>query len=173
MASLRKFKCYRTLKDRAYTRKSKFKNKGYINSVPANKIVKFDMGDATRTYTYAICAVSRDDVQIRHNAIEAARQMINRRLTKVLGAKGYHLKVNMYPHHILRENKMLSGARADRLQTGMSHAFGKAISLAARVKKGKTLFTAYVDDNGLKIAHEALKAISPKLPGKISVVLKK
>ncbi|KAL8547256.1 hypothetical protein ACS0TY_006831 [Phlomoides rotata] len=37
----------------------------------------------------------------------------------------FHLRVRVHPFHVLRINKMLSCAGADRLQTGMRGAFGK------------------------------------------------
>jgi large subunit ribosomal protein L10e len=45
-----------------------------------------------------------------------------------------------HPHHILRENKMITGAGADRMQTGMSHSFGSNVGRAAQVKKGQVIF---------------------------------
>jgi large subunit ribosomal protein L10e len=68
---------------------------------------------------------------------------------------------------------MLSGARADRLQTGMSHAFGKSMGLAAQIKKGKKIFTLKVDDNGLEIGKEAMKIAIPRLPVKCTLEVKK
>ena len=37
----------------------------------------------------------------------------------------FHIRVRVHPFHVLRINKMLSCAGADRLQTGMRGAFGK------------------------------------------------
>ena len=64
---------------------------------------------------------------------------------------------------------MLGGAHADRLQTGMAHSFGKVINSCAQVKKGKTLFTAFVNDNGIEVAKAALKSANPRMPGKCTV----
>ena len=79
------------------------------------------------------------------------------------------MRVSVYPHHILRENKMLTGAHADRLQTGMAHAFGKPVGRAARVKKGKVVIMVGIDENGLEIVKKAYKKVMPKLPGTYSV----
>ena len=42
------------------------------------------------------------------------------------------MRVRAHPYHVTRINKMLSCAGADRLQTGMRHAFGKPNGLVAR-----------------------------------------
>ena len=172
MATLRKGKCYRNLV-RPYTRKSKVKSKSYIKTIPASRIVRYEMGDPKKRFKYEINLVSKESAQIRHNAIESARQVTNRRLQLKLGNTGYFFQIKAYPHHILRENKMLSGAHADRLQTGMSHAFGRSVGLASQVKKGKKIFTVRVDDNGLGVGKEAMKLAIPRFPVKCLIEVKK
>ena len=49
------------------------------------------------------------------------------------------MRVRAHPYHVTRINKMLSCAGADRLQTGMRHAFGKPNGLVARVRIGQPL----------------------------------
>src|SRR3989338_6011174 len=127
---LRKFTCYRRVK-RPYTRKSKFKNRSYVKGVPPIKLAKFDFGDLKKDFEFKIDLVSKQKIQIRHNALESARQVVIRRLSEM--SKPFKLRVRPYPHHILRENKMLTGAGADRMQTGMQLSFGKAISSAAQL----------------------------------------
>jgi len=78
-----------------------------------------------------------------------------------------------YPHVVLRENKMIFGAHADRLQDGMRNAFGKAIGLAARVKPGQSLILADINEDGLEAATLALKRGGAKLPTPCHVVIKK
>jgi large subunit ribosomal protein L10e len=168
MAGLRSFACYRKVK-RAYTRKSRFRTKGYIRAVPTCKIVKFNYGNLRKEFPKLLMLVSKDTLQVRHNAIEAARLSIVRRLNKTLG-KNYHFQIRSYPHHVLRENKMITGAGADRMQTGMQRSFGKAAGLAAQLKPGKALFAIYVDQENVALAREALKLASPKLPCRVRVV---
>jgi large subunit ribosomal protein L10e len=43
------------------------------------------------------------------------------------------MRIRVHPYHVLRINKMLSCAGADRLQAGMRGAFGKPYGLCARV----------------------------------------
>ena len=83
--------------------------------------------------------ISQETCQIRDNSIEAIRQYLNRFLQIKVG-KEFYLEVKIFPHHILRENKMLTGAGADRMQTGMSRAFGKTMGRAAMVKPNQTLY---------------------------------
>ena len=126
MARLRKFCAYRRL-ERPYTRVSKFREKSFIRANPNIAIVRFDMGDPTKKFQYQLDLISKDDLQIRHNALESARMTCNRLLENQVGKKSYYLKVRVYPFHILRENPLAAGAGADRMSTGMKHSFGKPI----------------------------------------------
>ena len=163
MAGLRKGISYRFL-ERPYTRKSKFKHKSYVKAVPNSKVVRYDMGNVQKQYAYRVDLIAKDALQIRHNAIESARQVINRHLNLKLG-NNYYLKVRMYPHHVLRENKMLTGAGADRMQTGMQLAFGRPVGIAAQIKRGKEIFSVKVDKEHIDAAKYALKKAMPRLPG--------
>jgi large subunit ribosomal protein L10e len=157
---------YREVKGQAYTRKK------YIRGNPPSKIVKFTMGNTSGSYKYQARLIAEKTVQIRHNALEAARIASNRVLSAKLG-NNYLLRILPYPHTVLRENKMIFGAHADRLQDGMRNAFGKAIGLAARVKTGQSLIMANVNEEGLEAATQALKRGGAKLPTPCRVVIKK
>jgi len=157
---------YREVKGQAYTRKK------YIRGSPSSKIVKFTMGDTSGSYKYQARLIAQKEVQIRHNALEAARIAANRVLSEKLG-NSYLLKILPYPHVVLRENKMIFGAHADRLQDGMRNAFGKAIGLAARVKNGQSLIMVNVNEDGLEVATQALKRGGAKLPTPCRVVIEK
>ena len=132
------------------------------------------MGDKTENYSNAVKLVSIRDLNIRHNAIEAARTMINREMQEKIGKTGYKLKINKYPHHAIRENKGAAGGnKADRVQSGMSHSYGKITTMAIRVKKNEPLFTAYVGDSHVEIAKKVLSSVSPKLPCGIKILVEK
>ncbi len=163
MAGLRKGVSYRRL-ERPYTRKSKFKHKSYVKAVPNSKVVRFDMGDIKKQYAVRVDLIAKDALQIRHNAIESARQIINRHLNLKLG-NNYYFKVRMYPHHVLRENKMLTGAGADRMQTGMQLAFGRPVGIAAQIKRGKAIFSVKVDKQDIDSAKFSLRKARSRLPG--------
>ncbi|MCD4759827.1 50S ribosomal protein L16 [archaeon] len=169
MASLRKANAYRNV-TRAYTRKSKYKKKGFIKAVPTHKIVRFHMGDNKKEFSDSVKLVSKEKFQIRHNALESCRVLINRQLMKKFGSKGYHFYINIYPHHVLRDNRMLTGAGADRMQTGMQQAFGKVTGTAAQVKKGTTIFTVNVPEDGVEFVRGILSKAKPRIAGKIGVV---
>ena len=127
------------------------------------------MGDAKGTYDFELHLVADSPHQIRHNALESSRLIINRRLNISVGPKNFFFQVLPYPHHVLRENKMLSGAGADRMQTGMSHAFGRAVGLAAQVKSGRKIFLLRVKKDHLTVAKQILHLARPRLPGKYKV----
>ena len=107
--------------------------------------------------------VSEGRVQIRHNAIEAARVAINKKLTP-LGEENYLLRVVTAAHEILKENKMIATAGADRLQEGMRKAFGKPIGLAARVYAGSVIYEVSVKAENLEVGKSGLHAAMSKLP---------
>jgi large subunit ribosomal protein L10e len=107
--------------------------------------------------------VSEGKLQIRHNALEAARVAANKKLALV-GEDNYYLKVVTYPHLVLRENKMIATAGADRLQEGMRKAFGKPIGLAARVGIGDVILELSVKSENLQKGKDAMKAATTKLP---------
>lgn len=170
MAGLRKGHAYSKYFKRAYTRKSKFKTKGYIKAVPLSKVVKYDMGDLKKEFPRKVHLVAKQNVQLRHNALESARVLINRRLHDTLG-QNYRFKLRVYPHHVLRENKMITGAGADRMQSGMQKAFGTAMSIAAQVMKGQKIFTAYVNDSDIDKAKIALKTGMARMPKQYKVLI--
>ena len=62
-------------------------------------------------------------------------------MVKYAGKDAFHLRIRVHPFHVLRINKMLSCAGADRLQTGMRGAFGKPQGLCARVAIGQILLS--------------------------------
>ncbi|MBU0893965.1 MAG: 50S ribosomal protein L16 [Nanoarchaeota archaeon] len=174
MASLRKANAYSKKKVVPYTRISKKKNKSFIKTVPQQKIVKFSMGKedlfTNGKLPYNLTLISTEKVQLRHNALEACRQYINKKLDKELSGQ-YLFRVIPFPHHIQRENKMLTGAGADRMQTGMQLAFGKAMGKAAILKsESKIFFVAVPNPKAVSFARKTLKQIKSKLPCKTKVI---
>ncbi len=67
-------------------------------------------------------------------------------MVKHAGKDAFHLRIRVHPFHVLRINKMLSCAGADRLQTGMRGAFGKPQGLCARVAIGQILLSIRCKD---------------------------
>jgi len=163
MAKLRKFVTYRTI-ERPFTRKSKYSKKNFVKVYPASKIQRFQTGDAARKFRYRFFVNAKASVQIRHNALEAARLTAVKILEKQLGKDNFFVKMRVFPHHILRENPLAAGAGADRMSTGMAHSYGKNVSSAAQLKAGQPVFEVNVDESGLKSAKLAMIRIGHKLP---------
>jgi large subunit ribosomal protein L10e len=156
-----------------YTRVSKQKGKAYIKTVPPQAIVKFTMGSQPLynqgKFPYKISMIAEQAGQIRNNALEACRQYVNHEL-EAKYVNQYLFKVLTYPHHIQRENKMLTGAGSDRMQTGMQLSFGKAIGKAALVKPGTVIFfLAFPNQKAMILARELLRRVKPKLPLKMTM----
>ncbi len=142
-----------------------YTSKKFAPGAPNPKVARFTTGKSKPDYDYIVRLVSEGRVQIRSNALESARVACNKKLALV-GEDNYFLKVVVYPHIILRENKMIATAGADRLQEGMRKAFGKPIGLAARVEIGSTVLELNVMTENLEKAKEGMKAASTKLPMK-------
>lgn len=166
MGKLRKWVAYRSV-ERPYTRWSKSRKKAFVKSRPGKKVIKFDMGDLVGgpdQFTLKLELISKDWVQVRANAIEAARLTSLRPLEAQLGRAGFYYRILMHPHHVLRENPLAAGAGADRLSTGMSHAFGKTIGTAAQIEPGKVLLELFLPKEKEALGRLVLNKASKKLP---------
>lgn len=162
--AIRPAKCYKTIK-RPNTRVSKHKpRKSYVKGVPYPKIRSFESGKPNPEFTTTVYMISKKAGNIRHNALEAARISANRNLENTIGKDEYFLKVLVFPHHILRENPIATGAGADRYQTGMRLSFGRPVSTAARIKAGQNIFRVQLRNENENVARKALKICSSKMP---------
>ena len=153
--------------ERPYTRGD------YIAGAPQPRIAKYTMGKYSDDYEYELLLIAQEDMQIRDAALESARIALTKNLSTDLGNEGYFIELKAHPHHVLRENKLIFGAHADRLQEGMRRAFGKPVGRAARVTKGSPVFRVLVNENGLQAAKKALKIASKKLPKSYRIVINK
>ena len=170
MTIIRKASAYSKKKPVVYTRKSKITQKSYVKMVPPQKIVKFNMGDVKGfeqgKYKLVLSLNSGEPVQIRDMALEAVRQSLNKDLT-VLFQNAFFMRCNVYPHNILRNNRVFSGgSKGERIQTGMQLSFGTPEGRAATVKKDQPVFTVYF--NGEEHIHkvrEFFSKVGPKIPG--------
>ena len=159
-------RCYR------YCRGKPYPKSRYCRGVPDPKIRIYDVGHkkaAAEMFPKTVHLISMEMEQLSSEALEAARIAANKCLLKFCGKDGYHLRVRVHPWHVLRINKMLSCAGADRLQTGMRGAFGKPTGKVARVKIGSILMSDRVKDENTKNAAEALRRASAKFPGRQKV----
>ena len=149
---------YRQVKGMAYTRRK------FMGGVPNNRIQQYDMGNLTDEFPITMSLKVKNRVQIRHTSLEAGRIAANRLLSKDAGVANYHLKVRVYPHVVLRENKLATGAGADRVSSGMRQAFGKNVGTAARLECNQVILTVSCTPAAAKTAKLALWKASMKYP---------
>jgi len=142
-----------------------YTSKKFAPGAPNPKVARFTTGKSRQDYDNLFKLVSDGRVQIRHNALEAARVAASKKVA-LIGEENFLLKVVSYPHLILRENKMIATAGADRLQEGMRKAFGKPIGLAARVDIGDTVLELSLKAENFEKGKEAMWAAATKLPMK-------
>src|SRR4051794_28249949 len=156
---------YRECRGMPYVRRQ------YISGKPQIKIARFSSGQARSNYDYKVELLATAKIQVRHNALEAARLAANKTMAKA-GELTFFSTLKVYPHVILRENKMIATAGADRLQEGMRRAFGKATGLAARIQPGQVILEAHVKTSNLELAKQGFKVASSKLgcPTRVHIV---
>ena len=65
-------------------------------------------------FPFAAHMVSMEKEQISSESLEAARVACNKYMVKNAGKESFHLRIRVHPWHVLRINKMLSCAGADR-----------------------------------------------------------
>ncbi|VEU21426.1 DEKNAAC102708 [Brettanomyces naardenensis] len=163
-------RCYR------YCKNKPFPKSRYNRGVPEPKILIFDLGRRTANvedFPLCIHLVSNEIEQLSSEALEAARICANKYLTTYAGREGFHMRVRVHPFHVLRINKMLSCAGADRLQQGMRGAWGKPHGTAARVTIGQILFSVRTKEANKAIVIEALTRCRYKFPGQQKIIISK
>ncbi len=159
---------------RCYTHQDKppYTRKEYIHGVPPPKIAKFVMGNPHVEAELVGVLVALEKGVIRHNALEAARVMAHKYLSRYIGDQNYVLIIRTYPHHVLREHKMMAFAGADRLQEGMRLAFGKPVGTAARVDQGTEIIEVRTLSKFADHVKEALRRAASKLPIRTRIELR-
>jgi large subunit ribosomal protein L10e len=131
------------------------------------------MGNTSGEFQAKLSLIGLERCQIRHQALEAARIASNRFMMRNVGRQNYHLRIRVKPYHFLRENKMITGAGADRVQDGMRLAFGKVIGLAARIKPRQPIVSIRCNNQFIRKARAALKRAAPKLPTPCKIIFDK
>ena len=74
------------------------------------------------------------------------------------------------PHVVLRENKIATGAGADRVSQGMRAAFGKGVGLAARLRPGTKIMIIRTTPALYPQAKEAMRKARMKRPTPTRIV---
>jgi len=156
-------KCYRYCKNKPFP-KSRF-----CRGVPDAKIRIYEVAKKRTPcddFPAAVHMVSDEYQQISSEALEAARIAANKYMISNAGKDFFHMRIRPHPFHVLRINKMLSCAGADRLQTGMRGAWGKSYGTVARVDIGQVLMSIRTKDEKQAVAVEALRRAKFKFPGR-------
>merc|ERR1712224_495299 len=137
------------------------------------KIQIYDLGkkDApVDQFPYVYHMVSDEKEQLTSEALEASRIAVRKYMSTTVGNEGFHARIRCHPFHVLRINKMLSCAGADRLQTGMRGAYGKPQGLTCRVDIGQILISIRTKKQNIVHAKEALRRARYKFPGRQKLV---
>merc|ERR1712201_2844 len=156
-------RCYRYCKNKPYP-KSRF-----CRGVPDSKIRIFDLGKkktGVDDFPKCVNLVSNEKEQLSSEALEAARICANKYMVKFCGKDAFHLRIRVHPFHVVRINKMLSCAGADRLQTGMRGAYGKPNGLVSRINIGDPILSIRTKEANFAHAYEALRRSKMKFPGR-------
>eukprot|EP00438_Fugacium_kawagutii_P001480 Skav202526 [mRNA] locus=scaffold2011:64111:66643:- [translate_table: standard] len=178
-------KCYRYNKNKPYPKTR------YCRGVPDPKIRIFDVGRKKKMpcdeFPAAAHLVCDEDQQLTSEALEAARIAVNKYMVTNAGKDGdgtrgykgwggmgrggdfFHIRIRPHPFNVLRINKTLSCAGADRLSSGMRGAFGKPYGTAARVDIGQVLISLRTKEEKIQFAVEALRRASAKFAGRQKV----
>lgn len=160
-------RCYRFQKNKPFIKSR------YCRGVPEPKIKIFDCGNKKADvdlFPYVAHLVSCEKEQISSCALEAARIVANKYLVNTAGKEGFHLRVRVHPYHVVRQNKMLSCAGADRLSSGMRHSYGKPTELVARVSIGQILISVRTKESHAPAIIEALRRAKFKFPGRQKIL---
>lgn len=163
-------RCYRYCKNKPYPKSR------YNRGVPDPKLRIYDLGRKKASvddFPFCVHLVCDEHQQITNEAIEAARICSNKYMTRMTGKEGFHLRVRVHPYHVIRINKMLSCAGADRLQTGMRGAFGRPYDLVARVDIGQVLLSIRTRDVNRPHSIEALRRSRYKFAGRQKIIISK
>ena len=159
----RPHRCYRVIAGKPFPKSR------YNRGVPDGKIRAWDIGFKRGTHDalpIRICLVSKELEQISSESLEAARVAANKQLLIKCKKEGYHLKMMLHPWNVVRINKMLSCAGADRLQTGMRGAYGKPYGKVARVDIDQVIMSVRTTEEHILTAKDALRRASMKFPGR-------
>ena len=78
--------------------------------------------------------------------------------------------MRLHPYHIIRINKQLSCAGADRLSSGMRQAFGRPYGKVARLHIGQVVMSVRSKEAHQPHLMEALRRAKFKFPGRQKVL---
>jgi large subunit ribosomal protein L10e len=156
-------RCYRYQKNKCFPKSR------YNRGVPDSKLRIYDIGRKKAAYNefpHCVHLVSGEKEQLSSESLEAARIAANKYMQTKAGKDAFHMRMRVHPWHVLRINKQLSCAGADRLSSGMRQAWGKPYGRSARVDIGTILMSIRVKEDNLAHAKEALRRSMFKFSGR-------
>lgn len=159
-------RCYRYQKNKPYPKSR------YNRGCPDSKLRIYDVGKKRAVFDefpHCIHLVSGEKEQLSSESLEAARIAANKYMQTKAGKDAFHMRMRVHPWHILRINKQLSCAGADRLSSGMRQAWGKPYGRAARVDIGTIIMSIRVQEANVEHAKEALRRSMFKFSGRQKV----
>lgn len=154
---------YRYVRGKPSTRRE------YMGGIPASRITQFVLGNRTAEFPVQLTLTTLEKCMVRHNALESARITVNRAMEKKVGTTNYRVRIRVYPHVVLRENKQATGAGADRVSQGMRSAFGKAVSTAAELKPNQIIISVETTEPFIEQSKAALRKAGMKIPSPCKV----
>ncbi|MFH1200632.1 MAG: 50S ribosomal protein L16 [Candidatus Micrarchaeota archaeon] len=167
---LRPAKTMRALQGQVWTRISqKTPRKSFIKGAPKPKVRQYNMG-VDRFYERQVALMATVPIQLRDNAMEAARQTTVKYLEKHVAGQ-YFMTITKYPHVVIREHTALGVAGADRISKGMKLSFGKPRGRLARIKAKENIFIVRVNEKDIPEVREALKRAKIKMSGAYTNVI--
>ncbi len=147
-----------------YVRGQPSTRKEYTGGIPNPRITQFVLGNRTDDFPVELSLFPLERCHIRHNALEAARITVNRTMEKKVGPQNYRLRIRVYPHVIIRENKQATGAGADRVSQGMRSSYGKNVGTAAEVQANQKIITIETNEQFIQQSKSALRKGGMKIP---------
>jgi len=152
-----------------YVRGQPSTRREYMGGVPNPRITQFVLGNRTDDFPVQISLHAIERCHVRHNALESARITVNRAMEKKCGAQNYRIRIRVYPHVVIRENKQATGAGADRVSQGMRASYGKNVGTAAEVSANQKIISIETTEQFVPQAKEALRKAGMKIPSPCKV----
>ena len=156
-----------------YVRGQPTTRKEYMGGVPNPRITQFVLGNKTAKFPIEVSLYVLEKCNIRHTSLESARITINRAMEKKVGSTNYRMRIRIFPHVVLRENKQATGAGADRVSQGMRSAYGKNVGTAAQVNRNQLIISIETHEDHVEHAKNALRKGGMKIPSPCKVMVGK
>lgn len=174
MGKRRPWRCYRKWSRSYQHKRSRTHKQEYSRGGAQSKIKRFWGGAKNvlwKDWDIVLGLKAENQVQISSNALEALRVSINSPLQKELGRSNYRHRIRPKPFQKIRENRMLSFAGADRVQSGMRNSFGRVMGVCARVQAGQIICDIGTHIENLDLVRERLNIANMKIPCSSQTVL--